>query len=161
MKLRFKVNQAECLKRGIDAPKSIVTVEVNPAELPIEIRTIIALHMDGIDVCVLGDDNKPAKRPTLEGEQGSGLRPVLIEANEPTLDGLLDALKKNSPVDMTKKAHYTKPQKQAVKKILSTIEDANQLQHDYRQARGEDTVSVQVNEEKRKPRMVNVQVGKP
>jgi hypothetical protein len=53
MKLRFKIDQAECLRRGIDAPKSIVTIEVNPADMSAEDRNLIADRMCGIDVLPL------------------------------------------------------------------------------------------------------------
>lgn len=51
MKLRFEIDQADCFRRGIDAPKSIVTVDVDPAKLPVEDRNLIADRLVGIDVC--------------------------------------------------------------------------------------------------------------
>jgi hypothetical protein len=53
MKLRFEVDQAECFRRGIDCPKSIVTVEVNPKDISQEERDLLADHMSGIDVVKL------------------------------------------------------------------------------------------------------------
>ena len=50
MKLRFEVNQADDFRRGIDRPKSIVSIEVNPADVPEEARKLIADHLVGIDV---------------------------------------------------------------------------------------------------------------
>jgi hypothetical protein len=50
MKLRFKVNQAEALRQGVDAPTSVVTIEINPKELAQEERTLLADRMDGIDL---------------------------------------------------------------------------------------------------------------
>ena len=50
MKLRFKVNQGEALRQGVDAPTSVVTIEVNPKQLTQEERNILADRMDGIDV---------------------------------------------------------------------------------------------------------------
>jgi hypothetical protein len=88
MKLRFKINQADCLRRGIDAPKSILTIEVNPNALSPEARFLIARHMDGIDVCILDDTGKPMHE--LHGKDK--MRPRLIEATEPTINGLLVAV---------------------------------------------------------------------
>src|ERR1017187_965697 len=88
MKLRFKINQADCLRRGIDAPKSIVTIELNSQALPAEARFLIAHHMDGIDVCILDDTGKPMH----EQHGKDKMRPCLIEATEPTLNGLLVAV---------------------------------------------------------------------
>jgi len=50
MKLRFEVDQAACLRKGIDCPKSIVTIEINPAKLSEEDRNLIADRMNGIDI---------------------------------------------------------------------------------------------------------------
>lgn len=96
MKLRFKVNQAECLKRGIDAPKSIVTVEVNPKELPQKDRDLIAKHMDGIDVCKLGSDGKPLLYPHPELDK---FVPDYIMADGLTIEDLLRAIKTESQSD--------------------------------------------------------------
>ena len=50
MKLKFAVDQAACFKKGIDAPTSTTVVEVNPAEVSAELRTIISDYMHGIEV---------------------------------------------------------------------------------------------------------------
>jgi len=50
VKLRFEVDQAACLRAGIDCPKSIITVEINPAKLPQKERDVIADRLEGIDV---------------------------------------------------------------------------------------------------------------
>ena len=50
MKLRFKVDQGEALRQGVDAPTSIVTLEINPKKLAQEERNLLADRMDGIDV---------------------------------------------------------------------------------------------------------------
>lgn len=74
MKLRFEVDQAECFRRGIDCPKSIVTIEVNPVKLPQDERTLIADRLDGIDV-----------------KQIDG--PGRIIALDPTYESLIDAVR--------------------------------------------------------------------
>jgi hypothetical protein len=42
MLILCEVNQAECFRRGIDAPKSTIKIEVNPAKLPEELRAFVA-----------------------------------------------------------------------------------------------------------------------
>ena len=79
MKLRFAVDQAECFRQGIDCPKSITVIEVNPADLPLDARILIADHLHGIDVCV----TTPASTQD---------QPVHIKATRPTLESLLSAL---------------------------------------------------------------------
>ena len=41
MKLRFEVDQAACFRKGIDCPESIVTIEVDPQNLPEDERNLI------------------------------------------------------------------------------------------------------------------------
>lgn len=99
MKLRFEVDQAACLRKGIDCPKSIVTVEVDPTKLPQDERDLIADRLSGIDVyelavhevfvkegdCIMRDTNKFALERT-------GTR---IMANGPTFDELMMAIRAN------------------------------------------------------------------
>jgi len=79
MKLRFEVDQAECFRRGIDCPKSIVDLEVSPAEIPQEDRNLIADRLSGIEV----------KKYPVKEYKGYGL----ILANEPTFEALIEAIK--------------------------------------------------------------------
>lgn len=96
MKLRFAVNQAECLRRGIDAPKSIVTIEVTPAEIPQVARNWIAKRMQGIDVCALKPDGSFQRNVHRLEESGGALNlHLLIKANEPNYTGLLLAVMEN------------------------------------------------------------------
>ena len=89
MKLRFEVDQAEAFRRGIDVPKSIVTLEVNPAELPQEQRNLIADRLDGIDVCQLGiqilDDVSEHKNR----------KPCRIIAKLSTFESLMEAIRED------------------------------------------------------------------
>lgn len=55
MKLRFEIDQAYFFRKGIDAPKSIVTIEVDPSKLPQEDRDLIADRLIGIDVFKLAE----------------------------------------------------------------------------------------------------------
>ena len=45
MQILCEVNQAECFRRGIDAPRSTIKIEVDPAKLPEEIREFLADHL--------------------------------------------------------------------------------------------------------------------
>jgi hypothetical protein len=42
MKILCEVNQAECFRRGIDAPLSTIKLDVNPFKLPRDLRTFVA-----------------------------------------------------------------------------------------------------------------------
>jgi hypothetical protein len=45
MQILCAVNQAECFRRGIDAPRSTIKIDVNPAKLPQDIRGFLADHI--------------------------------------------------------------------------------------------------------------------
>jgi hypothetical protein len=45
MQILCEVNQAECFRRGIDAPKSTIKLEVNPVKLPEDLRAFVADHL--------------------------------------------------------------------------------------------------------------------
>jgi hypothetical protein len=97
MKLRFEVDQAECLRHGIDCPKSIVTIDIRPQDLTEEDRNIIADAMIGIDVCIVVPDGKEKVEPMVLGVYAENGKPVpkRVIANEPTLKGLIEAVRKN------------------------------------------------------------------
>lgn len=78
MKLRFEIDQAECFRAGINAPNSIVTIEVDPAKVEQADRWLIADHLKGIDV--MGLDSKR------------------IIALTPDIDGLIKALRSNHEI---------------------------------------------------------------
>jgi len=101
VKLQFRVNQAEALRKGIDAPESIVTVQVNPAELSAEQRTLLADRLYGIDVCRLSNSEQgTVKQLDMVG------RPILIEATEPTFEGLMEAVHLNQAEVEKSQAHH-------------------------------------------------------
>jgi hypothetical protein len=83
MKLRFAMDQGECLRRGIDCKSSTVTIEVNPPELPEAERKLIADRMlrGKIDVY---------SRSTLVSDE-----PQLICANSPDYNGLIEAVRQD------------------------------------------------------------------
>jgi hypothetical protein len=92
MKLRFAVNQAEAMRRGIDAPKSIVTIDVDPAKLSQEERDLIADRMEGIDVCLLASASPARASRRMNWEDGS---PRHVVALEPTYDALMEGIRDN------------------------------------------------------------------
>ena len=97
MKLRFAVNQAEALRRGIDCPRSTATVEVDPAKLTPEQRNLIADRLVGIDVCELlvsdeGIHKAVTHVPWEDGQSGKRPKPIHVEANGPTFEDLMKAI---------------------------------------------------------------------
>ena len=91
MKLRFHVNQAECLRRGIDCH---VTVDVNPAQLTDEQRNLIADRLTGIDVMQIRvEPHYRAWRPGIDSAVERS--PYRISANLPTFDSLMEAIAAN------------------------------------------------------------------
>ena len=66
MQILCEVNQAECFRRGIDAPRSTMKIEVDPAKLPEEIREFLADHLYEGDKLSAGDDFQ-LLRPDLLG----------------------------------------------------------------------------------------------
>lgn len=100
MKLRFEVNQAECMRRGIDCPRSIVTVEVDPEQLSQDDRNLLADRMDGIDVCWLERDRRrgescPDGMTIYRARELGKVRPGLIAAGAPTFEALMEAVRED------------------------------------------------------------------
>ena len=106
MKLRFQIDQAACFRNGIDAPKSIVTIDVDPQKIPADDRNLIADRMDGIDVCQLTDDGSGRLH------HGDG-RPRHILALTPTYEGLMTAIR-----EQIKEVEAKRSQKDAFRKRL-------------------------------------------
>jgi hypothetical protein len=46
MKLRFAVDQGECLRNGIDCNSSTIAIDVNPTDMSQEDRNLIADRME-------------------------------------------------------------------------------------------------------------------
>lgn len=86
MKLRFKVDQAEALRQGIDAPTSVVTIEIDPKTLTHEERNLLADRMDGIDVRDL---------TTWGGTRAPGHSEKHSTATQATFDALMVAVRAN------------------------------------------------------------------
>ncbi|MGO8701671.1 MAG: hypothetical protein ACLQVY_28645 [Limisphaerales bacterium] len=99
MTLRFEVNQAEAFRRGINVPKSTCHLDVDPTKLSPTERNLIAMRLEGIDVCQLDESGRKMRRNPQNGqilhaddETGDLLRVV---ADLPTLDALLESVKEN------------------------------------------------------------------
>jgi hypothetical protein len=96
MKLRFEVDQAEAMRRGVAVKKRLVAIEVDPGALTEGQRDLIANRMDGIDVLKLHYD--PVTRAFektyyFEGRANDGRsRPVYIQASLPTFDAMMEAI---------------------------------------------------------------------
>ncbi len=101
MKLRFEVDQAACLRAGIDCPHSIVAVEVNPAKLPQEERDLLADRLQGIDLYPLALDfgAREGDKGEIEVVEGPCRRldtaTGRIVANAPSFDALMAAVRGN------------------------------------------------------------------
>ena len=101
LKLRFAVNQAAAQSHGIECDRPVVTIEIEPTLLTNEDKRRLGQRMLGIDVCegvVRADGSKgPAftwDRHTYQ-DPYSNPTPVRLEAELPTLEGLLQALNKD------------------------------------------------------------------
>jgi hypothetical protein len=90
MKLRFEVDQAECFRKGIDCPKSIVSIEVDPADIPQDDRNLIADRLVGIDVCQLWNSDKGTEKLLSVEKQ-----PIRIIAAAPDYAALIAAVRVN------------------------------------------------------------------
>ncbi len=96
MKLRFEVDQADAFRRGIDRPKSIVSVEVNPADLPEETRSNIANHLVGIDVLQFYYHNgEIIKGYPIRELSYTSRDPKRIVAKAANIESLVEAVKAN------------------------------------------------------------------
>ena len=92
MKLRFEVDQASCLRKGIDCPNSIITVEVDPAKMPQKERDLIADRLEGIDVCALWS---PGSLGEIKKTMSSDGKPYRIKAKTPDYSGLMEVVLEN------------------------------------------------------------------
>lgn len=90
MKLRFEVDQAEAFRRGVNCPKKLVTVEVDPADLSQSLREKIAARMVGADVYCARVDSDLVSLTIL-------IRPARdrLLASLPTWEGFLEALRED------------------------------------------------------------------
>src|SRR5262245_35758041 len=97
MKLRFEVDQADSFRRGIDRPKSIVSIDVNPADLSEETRALIADHLAGIDVLEFFYRNgEVLKGYPIKELSYTSSEPKRVVARAANVDGLVEAIKANN-----------------------------------------------------------------
>ena len=98
MVLRFEVNQAEAFRRGVNVQKSTNHLNVDPAELPQDVRDLIADRLEGIDVLELDEAGEKVFWPNPEADghrEVPNSIPKRITAKLPTFDALLEAIKEN------------------------------------------------------------------
>jgi len=96
MKLRFEIDQADSFRRGIDRPKSIVSIEVNPADLPEDTRALIANHLAGIDVLQFFYHNgEIIKGYAVRELSYTSREPRRIVAKAANIEALVEAVKAN------------------------------------------------------------------
>jgi hypothetical protein len=90
MEIRFKVDQAESFRRGIDAPEPIVSLHIDPADLSESHRKQIGTHLFLTNIVY---DPQHATEEYGEAVPIGG-HPAweLVEAKEPTIASLLQAL---------------------------------------------------------------------
>lgn len=101
MKIRFDIDLADCLRRGVDCPKSPTTLEVAPATLPQDVREAIAARLHhGVVYCLALDSNLRSGPPGPDGERlyvHPPFRKVIgnkrLVANGPTLEALIQAVR--------------------------------------------------------------------
>lgn len=110
MKLRFEIDQADSFRRGIDRPKSIVSIEVNPADIPEEQRALLGQHLEGIDVLQLFFRHGEVIRGFPIKELCDTARePKRIVAKAANLEALLAATKSNHEFISRFQEEFRKP----------------------------------------------------
>jgi hypothetical protein len=104
LKLRFDLTTTEQAQQGKDTLESTQILEVDLAELEQGDRALLERRLerareDVFDVCRLQwDGTKEFRRPTLKEGRADFYAvqfPVRIQATEPTLKGLLDAVRED------------------------------------------------------------------
>jgi hypothetical protein len=97
MKIRFDVNQAEAFRQGIDCPKSIVTIDLDPAQVDPQKRSLLADRLQGIDVLELfWYDGEIIKGQPFKELRDAHVEPRRIVAWAPTFDALMAAVEANA-----------------------------------------------------------------
>ena len=117
MKIRFAVDQAEAFRRGVDCPKSIVTVEVDPKTLSQEERDLIADRLEGIDLRRLHRSLEETVRSSSH-----------LEALLPTFESMMEAVRANA----AKLTEEVKAEAEAKTKREADFAIAKQMAENYR-----------------------------
>jgi hypothetical protein len=93
MKLRFDVDPAACVREGIQRCDSPVVIEVDAAQIKLDVRNLIADRLIGNDVCQLwNSDRGTSKSVDVNGN------PVRLVAEAPTYEGLMKAVLKDAQI---------------------------------------------------------------
>jgi hypothetical protein len=95
MKIRFKIDLTDLFRRRIDAETSIVALDIDPSTLPEDQHELIGKHLLNNNDGGCNVVHDPQRAQQLEGEVVPiGERPGadLVEAKNPTLESLLEAL---------------------------------------------------------------------
>ncbi len=104
VKVRFDLNIAERARQGKATPESTQTLQVDLAQLGEEDRGLLTRRLergrdDIFDVCRMQwDGTKEFRRPTLQEGRADFYAvqfPVRIQVTEPTLEGLLEAVRED------------------------------------------------------------------
>lgn len=98
MQILCAVNQAECFRRGIDASRSTIKIEVNPAKLPQDIREFLADHIyDGHKLSSAIELYRPDLRGLMESvlaaKEYGEFRKVTENSNSPLSISFTDWIK--------------------------------------------------------------------
>ena len=118
MKIRFEVDQAEAFRQGIDCPKSIVTLDVNPSTLNQEQRSLLADALSGIDVVRrYFYDGEVIKGHPMKELLAAHVDPERIVASAPALEALMAAVQREAQVINTLKANFRNPVRLRLLKI--------------------------------------------
>lgn len=100
--VRFDLNAGERQRQGKDTSEGTTTLEIDLTELDQKDRVLLANRLergrdDIFDVCRMQwDGTKEFRRPTLQEGRADFYAiqfPVRIQANEPTLEALLEAIR--------------------------------------------------------------------
>jgi hypothetical protein len=101
MKIRFRVDQVDLFRRGIDVPSPIVSLEADPAALQPDDRDLLARHLhknpDDNNLLDVVYDPRRAMQEYEAVRIGEHPPGALVEARDPTLESLLAALAKLEP----------------------------------------------------------------
>jgi hypothetical protein len=110
MKLRFEIDQADSFRRGIDRSKSIVSIDVNPADLAEEARSLIAEHLVGIDLLQFFYHNGDViKGYQIKELSHTSREPKRIVAKAVNIDALIEAIKANDSFIARIKTSFNHP----------------------------------------------------
>jgi len=93
MKLRFDVDQAACARAGVGDCGPTALIEVNAAQIKLDVRNLIADRLIGNDVCQLWN----SEQGTRKSVDAKG-NPVRLVAEAPTFEALMKAVLKDAQI---------------------------------------------------------------